>query len=299
MAKLQLILIGFAFLLFSSLAPAQELKVEGYFMQDSAKLGERVGYVLKASYSQQTNLIFPDSTFDFGSMAFLEKKTYISHTENNITVDSAVYYVSNFSLDPVSKFSLPVFEILKYDSVSHYPEEAGLALKLMIDPLPEQLAFQDNNVYQPIATDFNYPVLFLVLGIVLVLAILSLVFLRKPIRRQWVIWMEKRKYKRFLNRWENVEKSFASDSDMSHADELLSLWKTYMEHLKNKPFREWTTVEISDFLENKEIIKDFREIEMIIYAGKGGQNIEEACKNLKGICTQTYQQKIVERDERK
>jgi Sec-independent protein translocase protein TatA len=188
---------------------------------------------------------------------------------------------------------------LKYDSVLHYPEEASLALQLTIHPLPEELAFEDNNIYQPLETEFNYPLAFLVLGILVVLALVLILVFGKKIRKMWETWMEKRKYRRFQRRWENAEQSFAKQPDMAHADELLGLWKTYMEHLKNKPFREWTTSEISDFLENKAIINDFREIEMIIYAGRDGKNIGEACKNLKEVCRNSYQQKLVAQDETK
>ncbi len=288
-------------LLFSPLiTEAQAPKVEGYFMQDSAKLGERVAYVLKASYSPGTNLIFPDSTYTFGEdVAFLEKKSFITSTRNDVTVDSAVYYVSNFSLNPVLQFSLPVYEVLKYDSIIHYPEEANLALKLMIDPIPKELMFEDNNIYQPLETQFNYPLAFLILGILAVIALVLIFVFGNRIQKMWAAWLEKRKYRRFLRRWENAEKAFAAHPDMAHADELLGLWKTYMEHLKNKPFREWTTSEISDFLENKAIINDFREIELIIYAGRNGKNIAEACKNLKEVCHDSYQQKLVAQDDSK
>ncbi|MFD2037122.1 hypothetical protein ACFSKL_20150 [Belliella marina] len=300
MAKVRLILLGFIIILISNtFSLGQDLKVEGYFLQDSAKLGERVPYVLKATYGKGYNIIFPDSTYDFSPLVLLEKKTYISKTKEDVTLDSAIYYLSNFSLDPVLKFSLPVYEILKYDSITYFADEADLALKLTINPLPEELAFKDNNVYQPIEKDFNYPLLVGVLVSILILAAILLFFFGKPLQKRWQLWLEKRKYKRFLLRWEKAEAAFSNNPDMGNADEMLGLWKAYMEHLKDRPFRDWTTKEISEFLENKEIIKDFREIEMIIYAGKEGKDIGQACQNLKGICAETYQQKITQKDERK
>jgi hypothetical protein len=281
------------------LGQEREVEVEGYFQQDSAMIGERVAYILKARYGEGHNIVFPDSTFDFSPFVLLEKKTFMSSTTEGITLDSAIYYVSNFSLEPISFFSIPVFEVFKYDSLIHQPLEASLALKLIIDTIPDELSFRDNNVYQPIDTEFNFPLL---IGLLLSLIFIGIgisFFFGKSIRRRWEIWMEKRKYRLFALRWKKAEEEFAAKPDMDHADELLGLWKTYMEHLKDKPFREWTTIEISDFLENKEIIKDFREIEMIIYAGKSGKNIPKACQNLWNICSDTYQQKITATDDRK
>ena len=79
-------IIAFLFLLAVSLPiSAQKVQVKGYFTQDSAQLGERVGYVLKASYPQSAQLIFPDSTFDFSPFVFLEKKTFVSSTTDGVT----------------------------------------------------------------------------------------------------------------------------------------------------------------------------------------------------------------------
>lgn len=299
MAKIYSILLGFTFLMITTFGFAQELTVEGYFLGDSAKLGEKIPYVLKATYRKGYNILFPDSTYDYSPFIFHEKQTFITSTKEGLTSDSAVYYLANFSLDPVLKFSLPIYEILKYDSISYFADQTDLALKLIINPLPEQLSFRENNVYQAIDKDFNYPLLIGVLVVVVMLAAVLFFFFGDPIQKRWKLWLEKRKYERFILRWQKAEATFSNNPDTDNADELLGLWKAYMEHLEVRPFREWTTVEISDFLENKDIIKDFREIEMIIYAGKEGENIGQACQNLKGICAETYQQKITQKDERK
>ncbi|WP_373495945.1 hypothetical protein [Aquiflexum sp.] len=299
MGKIKFLFILFFFCLVAFPVLSQDIEVEGYFQQDSAKLGERVAYVLKAKYREGVNVIFPDSTFNFSPFVLLEKKTYISKTQDEITLDSAVYFVSNFSLDPVAKLSLPVYEIFRYDSLEHRPLEAELALKLTLDQIPQELSFRDNNVYLPIPTEFNILFLGAILAVVAVLVLVLIFLFGAKIKRQWNIWLEKQKYKRFVKRWQNAEAAFATNPDMDQADELLGLWKTYMEHLKNKPFREWTTTEIADFLDNKEIIKDFRSIEMVIYAGKEGKDIVETCNNLKEICTDSFKKKITAQDESK
>ena len=128
---------------------AQEVKVEGYFLQDSAKLGERIGYVLKASYPKEKQLIFPDSVYDFSPFVLLEKKTFISSTKESMTVDSAVYYLSNFELDPSLFLTLPVYELNRYDSVTHFPLEAELKLKLTLDSIPNSLFFRKTMYTNP------------------------------------------------------------------------------------------------------------------------------------------------------
>ncbi|HSI76414.1 MAG TPA: hypothetical protein VK957_10975, partial [Lunatimonas sp.] len=249
-----------------SSSTAQEVSVEGYFLKDSAKLGERVGYVLKATYPPSMDILFPDSAFNFGSMEYLSKQTFTSYTTDSLTLDSAVYYLSNFSLEPVKSYRLPVFEVLRYDSISHLPLEANLHLILTIGELPDVLTFQESDAYQPITQGFNYPMLVLVLGLITVLAIGSYFLFGQKIRDAWLVYLEKKKRKKFLLQWQLAKERLVQQPDLSSADELLGLWKSYMESLTGQPYREWTTTEIADHLDQPDLVKDIRDIEIIIYA---------------------------------
>jgi hypothetical protein len=282
----------FLLLVISHFTHAQELKVEGYFLQDSAMLGERVGYVLKATYPPEINVLFPDSTFQFGSMEYLGKEIFTSFTEDSLTLDSAIYYLSNFSLDPIKKYNLPVFEVLIYDSISHMPEEGLLHLKLTIDEMPDELAFKETNRYQPIKKDFNYPYLIIGLSILLISALLLFLIYGKKAKRSWLIYQEKKRQKIFLVQWNKTKKAFIKNPSLEAADELLGLWKSRMEALTGKPFKEWTATEIAAHLEMPEILQDFRKIELIIYADRPAEDVQQACENLEKTNTVTFNQKI-------
>lgn len=276
----------------SFVVKAQEVAVEGYFLKDSAMLGERVGYVLKATYPSSMDILFPDSTYQFGSMEYLSKQTFTSYTEDSLTLDSAVYFLSNFSLEPVKSYRIPVFEILRYDSISHFPEDAKLHLVLTIDELPDVLTYQENNAYQKISTGINYPLIILVITIGLVLLVVAFFLFGNRIHDAWLIYLEKRKRKRFLVRWQLAKERLARQPDLSSADELLGLWKSYMESLTGSPFREWTTTEIAEHLNQPDVVKTIRDIEIIIYADKVSDNLDNACQTLTDISENTFNQKI-------
>lgn len=261
------------FLLLLSLpVKAQQVRVSGYFMQDSAQLGERVGYVLKASYPQASQLIFPDSTHDFSPFIFLEKKTFISATTEGLTQDSAVYYLSNFSLEPSAYLSLPVFELSRYHSISYFTPTAELALRLTLDSIPEELVFQENNVYQPLEKPFNWIVFSAVVGgILLGLGILFLLFADR-IKRLFRKNREKLRWKKFERKWKKLAEQLHKDPNQKLADEVVGLWKGYLESLTSQPYQEWTSSEIATALEDKEVFKALRSIDMIIYAGVGGES---------------------------
>lgn len=292
MGNLKGFICSFFLLAITHFIPAQELKVEGYFLQDSAMLGEKVGYVLKATYASGINVLFPDSTFQFGSMEYLGKEIFTSYTQDSTTLDSAIYYLSNFSLDPVKNYRLPVFEVLKYDSIDHLPEEALLHLKLTIDEMPDVLTFKETNRYQPLKKDFNYPYLIIGLSLVFIIVILLFLIFGKKVRKKWLIYQERRRQKKFLFQWNKTKTAFIANPSLDAADELLGLWKSRMETLTGKPFKEWTATETAAYLEKPELLQDFRKIELIIYANRPAEDVQLACDNLEEISTSTFHQKI-------
>ena len=239
-------------------------------MQDSARLGERVGFVLKATYPQAGQLIFPDSTHDFSPFVFLEKKTFISSTKEGLTRDSALYYLSNFSLEPSAYLSLPVFELNRYDSISYFTPAAELALKLTLDTIPEELVFQENNVYQPLEKPFNWFVFSSIIGGILLALGLIFVIFADPIKRLFKKNREKLRWVQFERKWKKLAEQLQKDPKQELADEVVGLWKGYLESLTSQPFQEWTSSEIAEALDDKEVFKALRAIDMIIYAGVEG-----------------------------
>jgi len=290
--KSKRLICGFLLLAASHITPAQDLKLEGYFLQDSAMLGEKVGYVLKASYPPGINILFPDSTFQFGSMEYLGKETFTTYTQDSTTLDSAIYFLSNFALDSVKNYRLPVFEVLKYDSIHHFPEDAQLFLKLTIDEMPEELVFRENNSYQQLQREINYPLWIIILSVVFIILLTLILIFGKKFRRKWLVYQEKRRQKKFLSQWAKTKQAFIDNASLETADELLGLWKGRMETLTNKPFGEWTATEIAEHLEMPELLQDFRKIELIIYANRPAEDVQQACDHLEEISTSTYHQKI-------
>lgn len=289
------------FILFLGLslsASAQSVQVEGYFTQDSAKLGERVGFVLKARYPDTAQLLFPDSTFDFSPLVLLEKKTYISQTKDGVTLDSAIYYVSNFSLDPSVFLSLPVYELSRYDSITHFSTEAELKLKLTLDSIPEQPVFKDNNVYQPLERNFNWIMASLIAGaVIVVLGGIGLLFANR-IKAIFKRNREKIRWVQFERKFKKQAALLAQNPAHALADEVVGLWKGYLESITGLPFQEWTSSEIEEILDDKEIFKALRAIDMVIYAGKEGKT-EESTNYLLDVARTKYQDKLTQiRDER-
>lgn len=287
MAKKLLILL---FSIFPFIVPAQQVIVKGYFMQDSARLGERVGYVLKATYPESAQLIFPDSNFDLSPLVLLEKQTFISNTEAGITQDSSIYFISNFSLDPGVFLSLPVYEFSRYDSITHYPLEAELKLKLTLDSIPEKLVFEENNIYQTLDKEINWIVNGIFIGGFLVLLVVIYILFNKQIQTYFGELTEKKRWKKFERKWKIQTTILTKNPSITLADEVIGLWKGYMESITNLPIKEWTSSEIGAELEDPEIFRSLRSIDMIIYAGVSSQS-EEATNYLFEVAKEKFEEK--------
>lgn len=270
---------------------AQGVNVEGYFKADSAKLGERIGYVLKATYPRDKQLIFPDSSFNYEPFVLLEKKTYVSSTIDSVTTDSTVYFVSNFALDSTVYLTLPVFELSRYDSVTHYPLEAALAVNWQLDSIPEQLAFQENNVYQPIPKNWNWILMGLILLLLLIALVGGYLLFGKRIKKYLTERNEKRRWNIFEKRWHSAVETLINDQTIDAADELLGLWKGYMETITKLPVREWTSSEVGEKLADIRIFSSLRSIEMIIYAGTKSE-VKESSDYLLAKAKENYQEKL-------
>jgi hypothetical protein len=255
------------FVLLSLPVLSQKVELRGYFTQDSARLGERVGFVLKASYPQASQLIFPDSTYDFSPFVFLEKKTFTSNTQEGITQDSAIYFLSNFSLSSTSYLSLPVFELNRYDSITYYTPEAMLQLKLTLDSIPEQLVFKENNVYQPLEKSTNWLLIGIITGGILGTLLILFLLFAKRIRAIFKKNREKLRWMQFERKWKKLGEQLQKKPSQQLADEVVGLWKGYLESITSLPFQEWTSSEIATALEDKEVFHALRSIDMIIYAG--------------------------------
>lgn len=158
----------------------------------------------------------------------------------------------------------------RYDSITYFTNEAELKLKLNLDSIPEQLQFKENNVYQNLDKPFNWFVFgAVVAGILLSLGILFFVFAER-IKRLFRKNREKIRWIQFERKWKKLAESLQQKPNQTLADEAIGLWKGYLEHLRSQPIQEWTSSEIAAALEDKEVFKALRSIDMIIYAGGEG-----------------------------
>lgn len=251
---------------------AQGIRVHGYFRADSAAIGEVVPYILTASYPRETQVLFPDSTFLFTPFEFAGKRSFPTRTSGAVSYDSAVYLLSTFEIDSIQTLKLPVFVLQPLDCVAVFATTDSLRLNYRVTiPLDsiaaEKLPLKSNTAYQRVKWIFNYPVLLILIGVLLVASVAVWFIFGKQIRRFFAMRKLRRGYATFQAQYLRALDKLNGDASSRKAEDALLVWKRYMEELEAYPFTKSTSREILRKFANDGLGNALRSIDRAIYGG--------------------------------
>ena len=267
------------FLLCPGLLNAQQLAPKGLFLSDSIKIGEEVIYSLSIEYPRGSNLIFPDSLYDFSPFEYISKTAFFTKSDSIKSFDSVVYYLSTFEIDPIQKLALPVFLTSPGDSTSYYAQEDSILLHQLITQMPDSIAFKANSEYANVKLDFNYPYLIFGLSIFLLLLIAVILIFGKQIRKRISLYRLKKRHEKFLSVFNDMLSR--TQNRKEDAESLLLIWKKYMEKLENAPFTKLTTKEIVRIQPDDSLKLNLKNIDKGIYGHENIKNLASSFTELK------------------
>ena len=96
---------------------AQEIDYKTYFIKDSVMIGDSISLVSILKYPKNIELVQPDSTYNYSTLNFIGKKTFPSTQENNIVIDSTIYYLRTFEIDSIQNIYLEAKRIGSKDTL--------------------------------------------------------------------------------------------------------------------------------------------------------------------------------------
>ena len=292
-------LLSVFFIILVTLAsPGQEIKVSGGFLKDSVQIGEPLEYFLTARYPQSLTVLFPDSTFSFVPFEFNSKKFFPTHTSQGISYDSVLYIISTFEVDKVQYLNLPIFVTSAKDCTAYtsVPDSVYLA-ELIKNPPPDTVSAQNlplktNTLYEKVFTQFNYIILFIISGVLLVAMIVIWVVFGKKIRTYFKVRKLQKNHLRFLNTYNGYIQHLASDFSRERAEMSLSYWKKYLEQLEQKPYTKLTTRETMQLEPNEHLGHDLQMIDRAIYGNQSA--VLEPLQKLQKFAEERFYKKIEE-----
>lgn len=273
---------------------AQDVQVHGYFRADSAAVGEVVPYILTASYPNNVQVLFPDSTFAFTPFEASGKRYFPTQTQGTTRKDSVVYYLSTFELDSIQTLRLPVFIVQPADCLAVYAPTDSVRLRfrvtMALDSIAvEKLPLKANTAYQRVRQLFNYPIVLIGLAVLAVVAVATWLIFGKQIRRYFRLRRLQRNYRNFVARFGAAIDQMGTTATATVAEEALWVWKRYMEDLEEYPFTKSTSREIVRKYSNDTLARALRTIDRGIYGGYGTP--PDSFRNLQEYTRQQFEKR--------
>lgn len=262
----------FCFIFGSSLLSVygQQPEPRGRFMEDSLKIGQPIRYSLSIEYSQEIDIVFPDSLFNFSPFELDHKEYFPTRTKAGISYDSAVYYLVSFEIDTVQTLSLPVFRLTRNDSLLLRPQPDTIFLQQLVTEIPDSVAVEsmplrENTDYLRVDYQFNYPYFLIGLTILLIAVAAVIIFFGKTITNNIKAYRLRKRHERFILSFEQLTGS-KSDSVRDHAEKVIIHWKNYLEQLEPFPYRTLTTRELLTTEHAPELEDAMHAIDRAIYS---------------------------------
>lgn len=265
----------------------QNITPAGNFLQDSVQIGEPIDFVLSIKYPLDFEIIFPDSLYDFSPFELTKKIYFPTKSDSVFSVDSAIYTLATFEIDSIQYLKMPVYKVNEFDSLILWTNLDSVILHHTVAVIPDSVAMVTNTTYVEVPMAFNYPyasigsAIFLIIGV-----ILWLVFGKKILNKIAVYQLNKRNVA-FLARFEKLVAT-----KFLYSEEILTLWKNYLEKLTNTPIAKLTTTEIINTLLHSNLEKALMGIDKNIYGPKDESLLTGAYQAIKEAAQEEYKTKV-------
>jgi len=287
--------IGITVLLLSfhiSSCLSQEIEVSGGFIQERIKLGEPVQYYLTAKYPNKFEVLFPDQEYPFSPFEILEKEYFPSTYDSAFVIDSAVYTLTSFEIDPFQILALPVFLIAAGDSVRIEAAADSLQFVEAAPNATDTTTLKTDLAYTNVALDVNYPYILIGLGIFLLVLILIAAFFGKRIINHFKIRRVKKGFSSFSVRFDELVQKVVKSEGRDNLENTIAYWKKYLERLEKKPYTKLTTKELVALKGDDRLKKELKVIDRNLYGHLRSDDLITRLQSIKNLAKEYQEKKI-------
>jgi hypothetical protein len=208
-----------------------------------------------------------------------------------------IYYLSTFEVDRIQQLGLPVFQLNAQDCTTYTSNVDTVFLKELAKNIPDTVTAQTvplkvNTIYEDVPYLFNYPILFIFVGVLLVIVLVGWIFFGKRIIRYFKLKKMSKAHQRFLETYNHQVDAIKSDFYSVHTEHALANWKNYMEQLESRPYTKLTSRETTQLENNEALGGILHYIDGAIY----GHNttVIEPLENLRQYADQRFAKKVEE-----
>lgn len=282
------------FLLFGWQITAQEIKVDGGFVEDSLVIGQNVNYWITATYPAELEMVFPDSNYTFRPFEFADKIYFPTKLVDGLAYDSTVYVIQSYEIDPVQYFQLNAVILNNSDSAVLKTPLDSIYLTELAPIVTDTTSLKTNLDYQSVARQFNYPLMYYVLGGIALLTIIVLLVFGRRIIKYFRLKKLERDYRTFSEAFDTYVGKLKTDPKPDLAEQALSIWKKYQQRLDKIGFTTLTTKEILDLEFAPELEGPLKSIDRMVYGRKPQEDIYQDFLQIENFTDERYQLKVEE-----
>jgi len=123
-----------------------------------------------------------------------------------------------------------------------------------------------NTAYQKVSWTFNYIILFIIAGILIVITLIGWIVFGKQLRQYFTLRKLEKNHLAFLERFNRAVDQVKANASPVKTEEVVSLWKNYMEILIGRPFTKYTSKEILTYEHDEKLAIALRATDRIIYS---------------------------------
>lgn len=267
-------------------------KPVGKFLQDSLRIGQPIQYALSYRHPMQTDVFFPDESFDFQPFKMIRREIFDTQTNKMGSLDSVVYTLISFEVTPIQFLQLPLFvRDPARDCTAVYPARDSILLQQLVpNRNPTHIPFLQEKRQVVVDLGFNYPALLRILGIIALGFTIILGIFGQQIRSYYHLFLFSRKHKEFVTQFRKFAKNH---EDTQQVSKVLIIWKNHLEWLMKVPVSTFTTPEIYQILPNDRLLDALTELDSTIYGGNKSNQLPFALTILLTISQEVYREKYL------
>lgn len=276
------------FLFFLQGTFAQEVMVRGGFVKDHFEIGDNIDFWLTASYPERLELVLPDSLYDFGVFEYADKNYYPSKIKSGIIYDSAIYTLQCYEIDPIQRLKLPAILLSEGDSILIFSKPDSILFHQLVTQISDTTKLKTNLQFADVKTQFNYPLMWVLFGALLVVTVTIVLIFGKSIVRKIKLRKLKKDYIQFSDELTVFIRQLKEKPDKQTAELAVSKWKKFSERLESKPYSKLTSKEILALGYTAELQDPLRAIDRFIYGGLAEENLYKQFHGIEDFTQHRY-----------
>ena len=221
---------------------SQDIDYNIYFVQDSVNIGDPITLISTLKYPLSIEIVQPDSSYFFNSFDFVKKRVFESISSNNIISDSTIYYLQTFELDSIQSLYLNSYIINDNDSLKISSNNDSITIISLVKEINSKT--KANTFLEKLNSIFNSRKFLITSGIIFSVLLFVYLIFRKRIKKYFKIKRMKSETLFFNNEFDKILSNYLETKETKFLENLLLLWKRFMERLSKKPYSSSTTSEL-------------------------------------------------------